>query len=180
MQATPQSDTVSPVTVAELAPIIGVASDDLLLPVMLVAATDAVIRYINLDLMERDWIGIVPAQGYSRPQVSVTLDPLDMFELPYTGLVAVDSVTCGGEELEYTVQEKRRPARITVQGWDRTKELEIAYTAGMETIPAAIKYGIMQVATYLYDHRGDCDADDAIRKSGAANLLKPYRVEVAL
>jgi hypothetical protein len=67
-----------------------------------------------------------------------------------------------------------------VQGWDRTKELEIAYTAGMETIPAAIKYGIMQVATYLYDHRGDCDADDAIRKSGAANLLKPYRVEVAL
>lgn len=159
---------------------IGVPADDALLPILLVAATDAVIRHINHDLYERQWRGVVPVPAYLPWQLSPIPDPCDTFELPYTGLVSVESVTCDGEDLEYTVQASRRPARITVQGWDRLKELEIEYTAGMAIIPSAIRYAIMQTASFLYDHRGDCDADQALKKSGAAGMLKTYRVEVVL
>lgn len=181
MQATPQTDTISPVTVAELAAFIGVEATDSLLPSMLVAATDAVIRHINLDLIERNWTGIVPVPAPVRLQLSPYIEQQTTFELPYTGLISVQSVI-GNEdqELEYTLESQRRPARITVQGWDYLSEISIDYTAGMATIPAAIKSSIMMLAAYLYDHRGDCDADGGIKKSGAAMLLRPYRVEVSL
>lgn len=181
MQATPQTDTVSPVTPAELADFIGVDSSDTLLPVMLVAATDAVIRHINQDLIQRDWIGIVPVPPEARLQLSPYIDPPSTFELPYTALISVASVTGNDNEaLSYELQSQRRPANITVLGWDYLSEIRIAYRAGMVTIPAAIKSGIMLMASYLYEHRGDCDADDGIKKSGAAMLLRPYRVEVSL
>jgi uncharacterized phiE125 gp8 family phage protein len=181
MQATPQTDTVSPVTASELAAFIGVESTDSLLPSMLAAATDAVIRHINLDLLEREWVGVVPVPAPVRLQLSPYIEQTTTFELPYTGLISVESVI-GNEddELEYTLESERRPARITVQGWDYLSEISIQYTAGMATIPAAIKSGIMMLAAYLYDHRGDCDADGGIKKSGAAMLLRPYRVEVSL
>ena len=61
MQATPQTDTVSPVTVNEFAAFIGASAADPLLPGILQAATDATIRSINQDLLSREWVGIVPA-----------------------------------------------------------------------------------------------------------------------
>jgi hypothetical protein len=180
MQATPQSDTVSPVTAAELAALLGVPSTDPLLAGMLVAATDAVIRHINHDLQTRAWLGIVPELAYTRAQVSPTLDPSNTFELPYAGLIAVQSVTDStGAALDYDVQAKRRPAKITVHGWDY-KELQIAYTAGMSIVPGAIKEAIKMLASFLYEHRGACDAMDGLSKSGAATLLGPYRVEVVI
>ena len=181
MQATPQTDTVSPVDAADLAAFIGVDADDVLLPGMLQAATDAVIRYINQDLIEREWVGIVPVPAPARLQVSPYIDPPSTFDMPYTALVEVTSVTGNGDEvLDYTLQDQRRPAKITVHGWDYLSEIRIEYTAGMASIPAAIKSAIMMLASFLYDHRGGCDADDALRKSGAVNLLRPYRVEVSL
>ena len=181
MQATPQTDTESPVTAAELAQFIGVSADDVLLEGMLIAATDATIRYINQDLIQRDWVGIVPVPDPMRLQLSPVFEQPSTFELPYTALVEVTSVTGnGGDDLAYTLQDERRPARITVHGWDYLSEIRIEYTAGMVTIPAAIKSAIMMLAAYLYDHRGDCDADGGIKKSGAAMLLRPYRVEVSL
>lgn len=181
MQATPQTDTVSPVTLAEAAAFAGIDPADVLLPGMLQAATDAVIRYLNIDLLERDWIGIVPAQSAARAQLSPALYPWPSFELPYTGLVSVNSVTVNdGQALDYTVEQYRRPARITVHGWDRLSELQIEYTAGMATIPAAIKSAIMLMTAYMYDHRGECDGDMALKKSGAMDQLRPHRVEVSL
>jgi hypothetical protein len=181
MQATPQTDTESPVTAAELAQFIGASSDDPLLDGILTAATDAAIRYINQDLSPRDWVGIVPVPDPVRLQLSPYTEPKTTFELPYTGLVEVSSVTGnGGDDLAYTLQDQRRPARITVHDWDFLSEIRIEYMAGMSSIPVAVKSAIMMLAAYLYDHRGDCDADGGIQRSGAAMLLRPYRVEVSL
>jgi hypothetical protein len=181
MQATPQTDTVSPVSVADFAAFIGVDASDPLLEGLLVAATDAAIRYINQDLIQRNWVGIVPVPAKVRPQVSPYIDPSNTFELPYTGLVQVDSVTDGqGVALDFTVQDQRRPAKVTVHGWDYQTELRIDYAAGMHTVPVAIKSAIMMLASFLYDHRGSCDATDGIKKSGAEMLLRPYRVEVSI
>jgi hypothetical protein len=181
MQATPQTDTVSPVTTADLAAFIGVPSDDVLLSGFLVAATDAVIRYINQDLLERDWVGVVPVPQAVRFQLSPYLDQPTTFELPYTALIAVSSVTGNNNiALDYTIESERRPSKITVHNWDFLSEIVIEYSAGMPVVPVAIKTAIMMLAAFLYEHRGACDADDGIKKSGAVMLLRPYRVEVSL
>lgn len=181
MQATPQTNLVSPVTVAEFAEFIGSDAGDPILPGLLDAATDAVIHYLNLDLLQRDWVGIVPAPTSARLQLSPYLDPPSTFELPYTGLMSVNGVI-GNEDkpLEFSVQAQRRPAKVTVNGWDYLSEIRIEYTAGMESVPAAIKSAIMMLGSFLFDHRGTCDATDGIKKSGAAMLLRPYKSEVSL
>jgi hypothetical protein len=91
----------------------------------------------------------------------------------------VESVTVDGDDLEYTLEAERRPARITLPAWDGS-EVRVEYTAGMDVIPAAIKLGITTIAAFMFDHRGACDAEFALAKSGAINFLKPYRVEVSL
>lgn len=181
MQATPQTDTVSPVTVADMAAFIGVASNDALLPGILIAATDAAIRWINRDLLERDWVGIIPATGYSPVTMSPLRDIQRVHELPYTQLVEVTSVSdADGNDLTYTLESARRPARITLPDWAGLSEVTVEYTAGMATVPSAIKSAIMMIAAHIYEHRGACDAQDALVKSGASTLLQPYRVEVSL
>lgn len=179
MQATPTTDVVSPVTTAEFAAFIGGDAADPLLPMLLSAATDAAIRYINLDLNEREWVGIIPKAQLREAQLSPIRDGGNVFELPYTGLVSVESVTVDGDDIEYTVEAERRPARITLPAWDGS-EVRVEYTAAMDVIPAAIKMGITSIAAFMFDHRGSCDADFALKKSGAMNTLKSYRVEVSL
>jgi hypothetical protein len=174
MQATPQTDTVSPVTVAEFASFMGASAADPLLPGLLQAATDAVIRYINQDLLPRAWVGIVPALTPTRLQLSPYIDPSSTFELPYTALISVQDVsTNNGEFLEY-------PAKLRVIGWDYMSEIRIEYTAGMAFVPGAIRTAIMMIGGFIYDHRGGCDAEDALKKSGAMNLLRTYKVEASL
>ncbi|MFV1191175.1 hypothetical protein QML34_28610, partial [Klebsiella pneumoniae] len=128
-------------------------------------------RYINQDLLSREWVGIVPALEPTRLQLSPYNDPKTTFELPYTALISVESVTGNDSEtLEYTLQADRRPAKIAIVGWDYLSEIRIEYTAGMNFVPGAIKTAIMMIASFIYDHRGGCDAEDALKKSGAMTL----------
>lgn len=177
MQATPQSDTQSPVDAADLAAVLGVPATDALLDGYLQAATDAVINHIRLDLTPRRWVGVVPPDPGYPLSLSTPIAPLRTFDLPYTALVDVDSVSTEYTELDYIVTPSTRPARVTVQGWDGLTELTIEYRAGMTTIPAAVKTAIVMVASFFYEHRGACDGTDALNKSGAAGLLKRFRVE---
>jgi hypothetical protein len=180
MQATPQTDTVSPVTVSALAQYLRVEDTDPLLPALLIAATDAVIRHINHDLLQRTWRGVIPKPDDLHPQISPYYPRANRFELPYTGLVAVVSVLADGDAVQYEVEANRRPARITLLDWDRSQEVIITYTARMNPIPVAVSEAIKMMAAFAYEHRGDCDADEALTRSGAATLLRPYRVEVSI
>lgn len=177
MQATPKTDAVSPVAVADLAAVLGVPDTDPLLAGYLQAATDAVINHIRLDLTPRRWVGVVPPDPGYPLSLSTPTAPMRTFELPYTALVDVDSVSTEYTELDYIVTPSTRPARVTVQNWDGLTELTIEYRAGMATIPAAIKTAIIMAASFMYEHRGGCDGDGALSKSGATGLLKRYRVE---
>lgn len=180
MQATPNTDCVSPVLAADLAAYLGVPSTDPLLTPLLTAATDAAIRWINRDLTPRTWTAIIPVPDDPWPRLSPYDAPPNRFELPYTGLVSVTSVEADGEAVEYELEPNRRPARITLLDWDRSHEVEIVYVAGMSPIPQAIKEAIKMIAAYGYEHRGSCEADEAIRKSGAVTMLRPYRVEATI
>jgi len=180
MQATPQTETVSPVTAAELAAFIGVDATDPLLDGMLVSATDSAIYWINQDLIRRKWVLKIGDNIGAEAQLSPMRYESNIFELPFTALVNVLSVSSACASLCWELVSTGRPAKIRIDGWDGISEVTITYNAGMASVPTSIKTAIMMIAAFMYEHRGQCDGNDAIKKSGAATLLRPYKVEVVI
>ena len=179
MQATPQAPTISPVAAADFADYLSVESYDPLLPGMLIAATDAVIEHINHDLTPRTWIAKAYVQGYGPRQLSRRDERIVWYELPYTGLLSVASVMVNNEPVDYETVFIR-PGKIRLEKPHFTGTLEVTYSAGFASIPTTILEAIKMVGAYLYEHRGMCDAGDAVRQSGAAVVLSRFRVEVSL
>lgn len=164
---------VSPVTNQELADFIAVDDTDPLLEGLLIAATDAVIKYTNVELVRRNWhwqadrfperqaaylgLGSTPAVS----QWWITL--------PAWPLVSVESVTA--DDFGYETHS----SRLFV---DKPEyPLTVEYKAGYETadVPGVFKHAIMQIAAFMYEHRGDCDAEQAGRRSGAFGILAPHK-----
>lgn len=176
MQAKPLSDTVSPVSVQELEKFLDVY-DDPILEDLLSVATDAVIAYLNVDLLPRQWKYV---QNINRDPLTVDYKRFPVrdwgwVELPYTALVSVDSVEVDGEAVEYLTDDDSRPGRVYPQTFG--DQLVITYTAGESRVPAGVKTGIKMLAGYLFEHAGSCDVTMALGKSGAEAMVKQYRVE---
>lgn len=117
--------------------------------------------------------------------------------LPRYPLSSVDSVTVYDEDSNSTavtignvfdVDTAQHPGRITLQVgavWPvalrANNAIEIVYTAGYgagaSDVPAPLVRAVKQLAAYFYSHRGDaCDAESALKVSGAAGVLNTYRV----
>jgi len=176
VRATPLTDTVSPVSTIDLEQWIGV-DDDPRLEDWLSVATDEVIRYLNRDLLQRQW-RLVINRKLEPIQVAYDRYPDRSFgkvELPYTALVSVESVKIDGEDAEHELDTLSEPAIVDVQAFG--EQLEIVYTAGIAVVPASIKTAIKLTAQYLYEHAGHCEAPHALKSSGAAAMLRPFRVE---
>ena len=52
--------------------------------------------------------------------------------------------------------------------------IEIKYTAGYSSVPESLKVAIKMMAGYLYQNRGDCDAESCAESCGAMKILTPY------
>lgn len=170
---------ISPVTYQELADFLAVeattpcGATDPLLPGLALSATAAVMKFSNVELVRRTWhwqadrfperqaaymgLGSMPAQS----QWWVTL--------PAWPLISVESVTADGFEFE------THSSRLFVD--QPEYPLTVEYTAGYETadVPDVYKQAIMSLAAFMYEHRGDCDAEQAGRRSGAFGILAPYK-----
>lgn len=159
-------------------------------------------RYrLTMDTVPRDTPrrgGLASSDGRTSPWI----------DLPYTRLLAVLSVTrtdsAGAETVlvegsGYRVDLTSKPGRVellSLPGDYHFGALTIEYRAGFDDgisewesdldsgdysfIPAPIRQGILQHAAYMYEHRGQCDADEAMKKSGAAGLYGPFRVRWGL
>lgn len=176
MRATPQSDTVSPVSISDFEAWLGVDDNGTFFD-WLVVATDQAIGYLNRDLLTRSWQLVINREKQEL-QVAYNRYPDRSFgtvELPFTQLVSVDSVKIDGEDADHEVDSLSQPARVHVGNFG--EQLEIIYTAGSSTVPPSIKTAIKLIAQYLYEHAGQCDAPEALTNSGAVALLRPYRVE---
>lgn len=176
MRANPLSDTVSPVSVQELEKFLDV-EDDPTLEDYLSIATDAVIAFLNVDLLPRQWKYV---QNIKRDPMTVNYKRFPVrdwgwINLPYTALVTVDSVEVDGTAVDHLVDSESRPGRVYPQVFG--DQLVVTYTAGASHVPATIKTGIKMVASYLYEHAGACDVSQIIAKSGAEGVLRQYRVE---
>ena len=180
MIATPQSPTISPVSVSDMADYVGADVTDPILQGLLIAATDAVIAHIRQDLLPRTWVATQYLESRAALQVSVYPLADGVVELPYSDASAtVSSVTIDGTNIGYTPRIGR-PSAVAISNPYITGQLRIEYTAGMSPIPVAITEGIKSVAAYLYEHRGRCDMSAAVQASGASYVLRPWRVEYCI
>jgi hypothetical protein len=107
-----------------------------------------------------------------------TSTPDNYVELPYTRLLTIDSVEVS--DVAFTAYELRRTNPARVYAYPQQGELTITYTAGWlpENVPNAIKQGVLMASAFLYEHRGSCDAMEALNRSGAAGIMQRYKIEV--
>lgn len=176
------TDVVSPATPSELAELLGVDATDPLLQPMLEAATDAAETWLNSAIVSRQFEAYWPCwpvTGAITAGLSPQSATADCYvELPYTRLVTVDAVTVAGDA--YSAYETRRTNPARLLPYPVAGELSVTYTAGWDLadVPSAIKQGVLMAAAFLYEHRGSCDADAALQRSGAAGIMKRYKIEL--
>ena len=90
--------------------------------------------------------------------------------------VEIDGVTADAPQIDLD----SRPARIEPK---EMGAVEIQYTAGHATaslINPQLLLGIKMYAAYLYEHRGMCDVNEAIKSSGAGALWDSAKMVVTL
>ena len=183
---------VSPVSVQELVDWLKLDGSTPTMQGLLVASTEAVINWIQRDLLTRTWeltYSEWPQVRQGRQLVYGWPAYNDGIELPYTQLVSVDSVTLYGEALtsdDYFIV-KGNPARIRFKQLPQVSgapALVVEYKAGfgdlVSEVPQAIRTAIIMIAAYLHEHAGACDVSEAMAKSGAVTLLHPYRIRAGL
>jgi uncharacterized phiE125 gp8 family phage protein len=189
MSAVTSDPIVSPVSDADLALWLGVDDDDPVLPSLLLSATQSVINRLGLDLINRDWTltlwdwpksGAQTHPNLSRPPLSYNTD----INLPYANLRSVESVAIYGQETIGYIARERSIILVGVVPSDAYKQnsqpaIVVEYVAGFgddaDAVPDSIKQAIKMLAAFDYEHRGSCDAGDAMAKSGAEQLLRPFR-----
>lgn len=117
--------------------------------------------------------------------------------IPVYPLQGIDAVTVFNEAgtssavtvaSVFDVDTYQRPGRLSLkagQTWPialrDTNAIQIEYTAGFgdaaSDVPAPLRRAVLQMAAYLYEHRGDgCTPGNAFHASGAADMAKRYQV----
>ena len=164
------------------------------------AANKAVIAFIGQALIENEYTLVFDGYPfYGTATLGLSRDTTtfqEWIQLPYANLLEIESVEILDNEdgtateiesEDYLLDTFSTPARIrfiNMPVMGLKDRLKIVYKAGYgtdtEDVPKGIRLGIVQVAGYLYDHRGECSPEEAITKSGAGMALNPYRVYTKL
>lgn len=191
----PSTDVVAVITDDELADWLGVDNTDPLLPAMSVASTSAIIEFLQFELITRERVTVYEDWPTVGTNTAPSLSPNDMLlnlivDIPYARLTdpVVLAVEAGGAATtEYRILEQLPAAlyfnALPVLDPNDAPALRMTYNAGYGAIgdvPKVIKTAVTMVAAYLYDHRGECSAEDAIKLSGADIMLTPYKAKVIL
>lgn len=172
------SDLQSAVAPALLADRLGVDASDPLLPGLCLAATQVATEFLQRAITRTDYRATFynwPATGAAGRWISGGLGGnLPYIELPYSGDgAAITSLTVDGDPItDYTLQQGN-PCRVLMTP---AEPVTVEYATGWQTVPAVVSEGVLMIAAFLYEHRGQCDAGSAVITSGASFLLGPYRV----
>jgi hypothetical protein len=111
--------------------------------------------------------------------------------LPRYPLQTVDGIDVDGSAISvgdtFQVDAQQTPGRLVLkfgatlpQHLQTANAIQITYTAGYgdaaSAVPAALRLALLQMAAYLYTHRGDdCASPDAASESGALAVFNRYR-----
>lgn len=192
-----------PVVVQQLADWLGVSANDSLLEGFLVGARDVCERQLGIGLVtqvirqwfdlptidDKWWDGVREAPV---TEVSNLPNELCLARWPLQSLASVtfyaddDSASVAAAASYYVSKSARPPVVVLRPGYSwpsiiyRIKDtIAVQSSVGFGTaddVPTAIKNGILALAAFSYEHRGACDVDEALAKSGALEYWKPYIV----
>lgn len=179
---TPTTPLTAAATPAELAEYLGLIADQsetppniAMLNGLLLAATQAVIDATGVQIVSRDFVCRYDYYPQTRPAFG-GLAPLNSVPAPWLSfgvypVTALASVTVGADLLpptDYEYDAARLGFASLVNG-----RIALALTAGAPTEWG--KAAVVAVAAYMYEHRGGCDAGDAVKQSSALALIKGQR-----
>ena len=178
------------------------SADDPRLFLLATAAREMVEQYTGLALMTQQWRITLDRWPGARAAWwdGVQQGALSELEgagppawviLPRYPLVSVDAVRVYDEAdnvatvsvaQTFVVDTQQQPGRMVLRNgatWPVALRvvngIEIDFTSGYTQVPASLKLAVLQVASYLYGHPGDCTAEHAILHSGAQALLGAYK-----
>lgn len=179
---TPTTPLTAAATPAELAEYLGLIADQSETPPnidmlngLLLAATQAVIDATGVQIVSRDFVCRYDYYPQTRPAFG-GLAPLNSVPAPWLSfgvypVTALAGVIVGADLLpptDYEYDAARLGFATLVNG-----RIVIALTAGEPTEWG--KAAVLAVAAYMYEHRGGCDAGDAVKQSSAWALIKGQR-----
>lgn len=179
---TPTTPLTAAATPAELAEYLGLIADQsetppniAMLNGLLLAATQAVIDATGVQIVSRDFVCSYDYYPQTRPAFG-GLAPLNSVPAPWLSfgvypVTAIAAVTVGTDLLpptDYEYDAARLVFASLVSG-----RIVLALTAGAPTEWG--KAAVLAVAAYMYEHRGGCDAGDAVKQSSAWALIKGQR-----
>lgn len=187
---------LSPSTEQDLKDFLRLDNDDCEnLQIYLDTATSAVISYLGLALLDQDFVFVTDGYPYigtkSKGLAPSTADYQQWIELPYSNITPTLEIKTideyGVESVvpteDYLLDGYSIPNRVRFINYaflNDNGRLKFSYTTGYgndsEDVPNAIRLGILQVAGYLYEHRGECTPAEAISESGAGMALQPFKV----
>lgn len=179
---TPVTPLTAAATAAELAEYLGLIADQgetppniAMLTGLLLAATQAVIDATGVQIVSRDFAVLYdyypqtrPAFGGLAPLNSVPAPWLNFGVYPVTVVTQVFANLGLVDPADYEYDAARIWFTTLVNG-----RIGLALTAGAPTEWG--KAAVLAVAAYMYEHRGGCDAGDAVKQSSAWALIKGQR-----
>lgn len=188
----PSTDVEPVVTPQEIADWTGADLADPLFGPLSIAATSTVIEFLQSELITRERTTVYETWPTVGTRQGAALSPSDEYlcrgvEVPYARFstpLTLQVEASGTITTDYRVLE-RFPAELHFQTvpatqTDENPALKMVYNAGYGTIddvPQTIKTAVLMITGYLYDHRGACTAEDALKKSGADVVLTPFKAK---
>jgi uncharacterized phiE125 gp8 family phage protein len=191
---------LSPATQQDLTEFLRLDLDDCEnLQIYLDTATSAVISYLGLALLDQDFTFAIDGYPYSgTPTTGLANSAVryqNWIDLPYSNITTdllINTIDEYGNETlvdaeDYVLDTLSIPNRvrfINLAFLSEEGRLKFTYKTGYgndsEDVPNAIRLGILQVAGYLYEHRGECTPAEAVSASGAGMALQPFKVMTKL
>lgn len=173
---------------SELADFIAVPTSDTTLPIVALMATGMAVEFLQSELRTRRRTLIYPEWPVIGTPTFPSLSKQNyggqfVIDLPYAQLVSVEEVELYGESTtDYEIRPTKQAAIILPPNILTGPEpaIKVVYDAGfgaaVADVPRPIQLGILMLAAFLYEHRGSCDADQALKRSGAYQQLYPHKI----
>ena len=119
-------------------------------------------RWLELPRPPLQSVGFV--KSYDDSDVATTFATTSYF---------VDAVTEPGR---IVLRSGAAPPSVTRVANGLEVQFDAGYGDNPADVPEQLRQGIMALATYLYENRGECPVAEAVAKSGAAGQWTPYRL----
>lgn len=150
------------------------AADDDLLSQLAEVATDFAEQYTRRDIRANTWT--LQLDSFSPARICLRRDPiasitsityLDDADAPQTVASSVYFLKKGVQRSEIILlPDQEWPSLVT----DQEQHITVTFVTAAHWKLDQAKLGIKQMVAFLYENRGDCDAREAAKQSGATQL----------